>query len=54
MRTVLIVVLIGTVLVLVTGVIVFHTSLGLSWIESIYFAVATVTTVGYPTSQPRA
>jgi Trk K+ transport system NAD-binding subunit len=47
MRTLLILVLIGTGLVLVTGVVVFHVSLELTWIESIYFVVATMTTVGY-------
>ena len=47
MRTVLIVVLIGTGLLLLTGVVIFHVGLEISWIESVNFVIATMTTVGY-------
>jgi Trk K+ transport system NAD-binding subunit len=47
MRKALFAVLIAAAGLMVIGVIVFRYSLELSWIDSIYFVITTVTTVGY-------
>jgi Trk K+ transport system NAD-binding subunit len=47
MRKALSIVLLATALLMVIGVVVFHHSLGLSWLDAIYFVITTMTTVGY-------
>jgi Trk K+ transport system NAD-binding subunit len=47
MRKVFLVVVTCAGLLMLTAVIVFQYSLGWSWLDSLYFVVATVTTVGY-------
>ncbi|NOQ73885.1 MAG: two pore domain potassium channel family protein [Crocinitomix sp.] len=45
--------IIGTLAVLLTGSIVYHFLEGWGWIDSIYFSVITLTTVGYGDLSPQ-
>ncbi len=47
MRLVLSAVLTAAFTLLVMGVVIFHYSVGLPWLDAIYFVVTTMTTVGY-------
>jgi voltage-gated potassium channel len=46
-RNAMLLVLLVSGVLMVAGVVIFHYFLGLSWIDSIYFVVTTMTTVGY-------
>ncbi len=47
MRKTLLLVLAAAGLIMFAGVVVFHVGLDLSWLDSVYFVVTTMTTVGY-------
>ena len=52
MRKTFLVVIVLSGLVMVSGVVVYHFALGLPWVDSFYFVVTTMTTVGYGDISP--
>lgn len=47
MRRMMIIVLMLACVLICSGVLVFHITMGMGWVDSVYFVIATVCTVGY-------
>ncbi len=47
MQKIFFTILAAILLLTIAGILIFHVFLGLTWIESVYFVITTITTVGY-------